>query len=254
MWDPGQYLKYADERGRPFAELVARISAKSPGYVVDLGCGPGNLTARLAERWPDAFVAGVDSSPEMIEKARSVAVPGRLEFLLADLRKWQPHRPVDVLISNATLQWVPRHMDLLPRLVSTLVPGGWLAFQVPGNYAEPSHRILRSLAADERWGLDEIAFPVSHEPIEYAAALAALGCVIDVWETTYLHVLRGVDPVFEWISATGARPVLSALPAQVRPEFVAVYKARLREAYPLRDYGTVLPFRRIFAVAHVPAV
>jgi trans-aconitate 2-methyltransferase len=250
MWDPNQYLKYADERGRPFAELVARVGARAPRHVVDLGCGPGTLTAGLVEHWPSAIVEGVDSSPAMIEKEAAAAVPGRLEFRLADLRQWQPRRPVDVIISNATLQWVPDHLELLPKLVATLAPGGWLAFQVPGNFAGPSHRILRDLAAEKRWGLDEIAFPSSHEPIEYADALAALGCLVDVWETTYMHVLQGSDPVFEWISGTGARPVLAALQPDVRAEFVDIFKVRLREAYPPRHYGTVLPFRRIFAVAH----
>ncbi len=254
MWDPGQYLKYADERGRPFAELIARIPVQDPGYVVDLGCGPGSLTARLLERWPDAVVEGVDSSPEMIEKARATGVASMLDFHLADMRHWQPHRPVDVLISNAALQWVPGHLGLLPKLVGTLAPGGWFAFQVPGNFEQASHRILRDLAADRRWGLGEIEFPSSSEPIDYADALAAVGCHVDVWETTYLHVLPGPDPVFEWISGTGARPVLTALGAQVRADFVAVFKARLRAAYPRRDYGTVLPFRRIFAVAHLPHV
>lgn len=249
MWDPGQYLKYADERGRPFADLISRVAAERPGYVVDLGCGPGNLTATLIRRWPSAYVEGVDSSTEMIEKATTVAVPGRLEFHVGDLRQWEPHRPVDVLVSNATLQWVPDHIRLLPKLVRVLAPGGWLAFQVPGNFSEPSHEILRELAGEPRWGLGDIAFPSSHQPAEYVAALATVGCRVDAWETTYLHILSGADPVFEWISGTGARPVLAALGPEARAEFSAVFKARLREAYPPRNYGTVLPFRRIFAVA-----
>jgi trans-aconitate 2-methyltransferase len=249
MWDPGQYLKYADERGRPFADLISRVAAERPGYVVDLGCGPGNLTATLIDRWPTAYVEGVDSSAEMIEKATAVGVPGRLDFHIGDLRQWEPHRSVDVLVSNATLQWVPDHIRLLPKLVRLLAPDGWLAFQVPGNFGEPSHQILRDLAGDARWGLGDIAFPTSHQPVEYVAALAAAGCRVDVWETTYLHILSGTDPVFEWISGTGARPVLAALGPGARAEFSAVFKARLRGAYPPRDYGTVLPFRRIFAVA-----
>jgi trans-aconitate 2-methyltransferase len=249
MWDPGQYLKYADERGRPFGDLISRVAAERPGYVVDLGCGPGNLTATLIHRWPTADVEGVDSSGEMIEKATAVAVPGRLEFHVGDLRQWEPRRPVDVLVSNAALQWVPDHIRLLPKLVTFLAPGGWLAFQVPGNFCEPSHQILRELAGEARWGLGDIAFPSSHPPVDYAAALAAVGCAVDAWETTYLHILSGADPVFEWISGTGARPVLAALDRRARAEFSAVFKARLREAYPPRDYGTVLPFRRIFTVA-----
>jgi len=249
MWDPAQYLKYADERARPFADLISRVAAERPGYVVDLGCGPGNLTATLLHRWPTAYVEGVDSSAEMIEKATTVAVSGRLEFHLGDLRHWEPRRPVDVLISNATLQWVPDHIRLVPKLVRVLAPGGWLALQVPGNFGEPSHQILRELAGEARWGLGDVVFPSSHRAVEYVAALAAVGCRVDAWETTYLHILSGTDPVFEWISGTGARPVLAALAPGARAEFSAVLKERLREAYPPRHYGTVLPFRRIFAVA-----
>lgn len=249
MWNPGQYLKYADERGRPFLDLVSRVAADTPARVADLGCGPGNLTATLADRWPRAYVEGLDSSAEMIERASTAAIPGRLEFRVGDLREWRPDRPVDVLIANATLQWVPGHLDLLPTLVEALAPGGWLAFQVPGNFGEPSHQILRELAAESRWGLGKVGFPSSHEPVDYADALASLGCTIDVWETTYLHVLVGPDPVFEWISGTGARPVMSALDRDAGAEFAAAFKARLRQAYPRRDYGTILPFRRIFAVA-----
>ena len=147
-WDPERYLTYADERGRPFVELVARVGAERPSSVVDLGCGPGNLTALLRERWPDADIRGLDSSPEMIDKARLVD-PG-ITFDVADLRTWASDAdPVDVLVSNATLQWVPGHLDLLPGLVSRVRPGGWLALQVPGNFEESSHTIRRDLADEE---------------------------------------------------------------------------------------------------------
>ncbi|MBO0774366.1 MAG: methyltransferase domain-containing protein, partial [Actinobacteria bacterium] len=148
MWDPGQYQRFADQRSRPFFELVARVGAADPGYVADLGCGPGNLTAALAERWPGAEITGVDNSPEMIEAAAAEAAvaPGRLSFVLADVRDWQPPRPPDVLVSNAVLQWVPGHLDVLTRWAGMLRPGGWLAFQVPGNFDQPSHAILRELA------------------------------------------------------------------------------------------------------------
>ncbi len=146
-WDPDRYLTYADERGRPFVEMVARVGAASPATVVDLGCGPGNLTTMLRERWPAADIRGLDSSPEMIAQARSVD-PSIL-FDVADLRSWAGEaEPVDVLVSNATLQWLPDHLDLLPALVERVTPGGWFAFQVPGNFEEPSHAIRRDLAAD----------------------------------------------------------------------------------------------------------
>ena len=250
-WDPQHYLTYADERGRPFVELVARVGAAAPTSVVDLGCGPGNLTALLASRWPAARVSGLDSSAEMIASARA-GVPG-VDFEVADLREWRPATPVDVLVSNATLQWVPDHVALLPELVGALAPGGWLAFQVPGNFEEPSHTIRRELAARAPYaahtaGIDS---PASHDPSTYHDALVAAGARdVDVWETTYTHVLSGPDPVFTWVSATGARPTLQALPDGLREQFTVEFTAGLAAAYPVRDDGTVLlPFRRVFAVA-----
>ena len=253
-WDPERYLTYADERGRPFLDLIARIDAADPQRVVDLGCGPGNLTAILAKRWPEADVEGIDSSVEMIERANAQQVPG-VRFEVADLRSWQPMHPVDVLVSNATLQWVPGHLELLPSLVARVAPGGWFAFQVPGNFAEPSHVLLHELAADPRFSphVAGVARPDGHDPQIYLEALLELGCRVDAWETTYLHLLHGEDPVFTWISGTGARPTLQALPDEVRDEFVAEYKQLLRNAYPAGPHGTVLPFRRVFVVAQVPA-
>ncbi|QZY29617.1 methyltransferase domain-containing protein [Nocardioides coralli] len=248
-WDPDRYLAYADERGRPFVELVARVGAEAPADVVDLGCGPGTLTRLLAERWPAARVRGVDASAEMIEAAGR-EVP-ELAWEQADLRDWIDRgEQVDVLLSNATLQWLPDHLDLLPRLVAAVRPEGWLAFQVPGNFDQPSHTIRAELAAQEPYAEHTrgVAVPASHEPADYFAALTAAGCDVDVWETTYLHVLRGEDPVFTWVSGTGARPTLQALPDGLRQDFEADYRARLRAAYPDRGDGVVLPFRRIFAV------
>jgi trans-aconitate 2-methyltransferase len=251
-WDPDRYLTYADERGRPFADLVARVGAADPRTVVDLGCGAGNLTALLAARWPGAEVTGLDSSREMITAARR-DVPD-IGFEIADLRDWSPSEPVDVLVSNATLQWVPGHLDLLPSLVAAVAPGGWFAFQVPGNFDEPSHTIRRDLAALPAYAEHTAgaAHPDSHDPADYYDALAALGCTVDAWETTYLHVLRGPDPVFTWVSGTGARPTLQALPDDLRPRFEGEFKERLAAAYPTRPDGTVLlPFRRVFVVARV---
>lgn len=253
-WDPERYLTYADERGRPFVELVARVGAVAPATVVDLGCGPGNLTALLANRWPGASVTGLDSSAEMIAAARE-RDDDRVRFDVADLRDWTPTEPVDVLVSNATLQWVDGHLDLLPALVAAVRPGGWLAFQVPGNFDEPSHTIRRDLADEAPYAVHtrDLATPGSHDPAVYLEALAALGCAVDAWETTYLHVLSGPDPVFTWVSGTGARPTLAALPDDLRERYVAEFKRRLREAYPDRGHGVVLAFRRVFVVAQVPA-
>jgi trans-aconitate 2-methyltransferase len=249
-WDPAAYLRFSDERFRPFFELTARIAAPDPRHVVDLGCGPGQLTASLADRWPRAQIQGVDNSREMIEMARSQQTD-RVRFELGDVEAWRPSAPVDVLVSNATLQWVPGHRDLLPRLVSSLSENGWLAFQVPGNFDEPSHRLLRSLAADPRFAAatHDVRYPDAVDAETYLGDLAELNCRVDAWETTYLHVLAGEDAVFRWISGTGARPVLQALADEPRQRFVSEYKAALRAAYPSRGYGTVLPFRRVFVVA-----
>ncbi|MBO0892541.1 MAG: trans-aconitate methyltransferase, partial [Acidothermales bacterium] len=183
------------------------------------------------------------------------AVPGRLEFVLADLRAWRPAEPVDVLLSNATLQWVPEHVDLLPGFVGWLAPGGWLAFQVPGNYRAPAHAILSDLRLSPRWR-DQVGAGADrhldvHDPEVYLRTLAGLGCRVDAWETTYLHVLPGEDPVLDWIKGTGLRPVLAALGDADRAEFLGEYGGRLREAFPREPWGTILPFRRIFVVAQL---
>lgn len=258
-WNPSTYLQFADERSRPFIDLLARVSADDPQHVVDLGCGPGQLTAGLVDRWPRADVLGVDSSVDMIDRAREHHRP-RLRFALADLRTWQPETALDVVISNATLQWVPDHRALLPALVRWLHPGGWLAFAVPGNFAEPSHALLRELAAEPPYAeaTAGVRFPSSHDPEDYLADLEDLGCTVDAWESTYLHVLPGPDPVFRWISGTGARPVLQALSVEQRARFVPEYQRRLRAAHPpLSGEGetarTVLRFRRVFVVARTPA-
>lgn len=253
-WDPERYLTYAGERARAFVDLQARVGATAPARVVDLGCGPGGLTRLLAERWPGAEVLGIDSSADMIARAEPT---GRLTFEVGDLRDWRPAEPVDVLLSNATLQWVPDHLELLPRLVGHVAPGGWWALQVPGNQGAPSHALLADLAAEAPYAEHVAGVPgiVSHDPTTYLRALLDLGCEVDAWETTYLHVLPVTDdpdPVFTWVSGSGARPVLQALPDELRPDFEAEYRARLRAAYPERDGVVVLPFRRVFAVAQRP--
>ncbi len=251
-WDPARYLAFADERGRPFVELVARIAHLAdtgPREVVDLGCGPGNLTDLLAERWPDARVTGLDSSPAMIATARERG--SHVAYVVGDLREWRAERPVDVLVSNATLQWVPDHLDLLPRLVDALAPGGVLAFQVPGNLDQPSHLVRHALAAEEPYAAHTrgAPYPQAHDAATYLRTLQDLDCDVDAWETTYLHVLRGPDPVFAWTTGTGARPTIAALPDDLRPRFEEELRRRLRAAYPDDGQGVVLPFRRVFAVA-----
>jgi trans-aconitate 2-methyltransferase len=250
VWSPATYLQFADERSRPFWDLVARVGARDPSTVVDLGCGPGALTAGLRDRWPSAHVVGIDSSPQMIEAAQQHRRDG-VDFVVGDVADWRPERRVDVVVSNATLQWVPGHRLLLPALLANVVPSGWFAFAVPGNFAEPTHQLLRELAADARFArfTEHLLFPSSYDPHVYYDDLHGLGCVVDAWESTYLHLLTGPDPVYRWISGTGARPVLQSLPEELRPEFVADYQSLLRAAYPETSYGTLLPFRRVFVVA-----
>lgn len=254
-WDPQQYTRYADERGRPFLDLVARVGASAPRRVVDVGCGPGALTALLAQRWPAALVEGIDSSPDMIDAAgplRSV----RLSFRVADAAQWEPPADLDVIISNATLQWVPDHFPVVERWAEALPPGGWLAVQVPGNFGSPSHTLMRELAESARWR-SVLGGVLRHRdavgtPEQYAALLLGCGLAVDVWETTYLHVLSGADPVLEWVRGTGLRPVLAALSPADQAAFEAEYAAALRDAYPQTEQGTLFPFRRIFAVAERP--
>ncbi len=254
LWDPEQYRAFASERDRPFFELVAQIHADAPARVTDLGCGNGALTLTLARRWPGARIDAIDSSPEMIADAAAAGYDDRVRFAVGDVAAWKPEAPQDVIVSNAVLQWVPEHRDLLPRWVGELTPGGWLAFQVPGNFDQPSHVILRELCASARWRdrLDGVlrADPVGG-PEEYLSLLAGTGCRVNAWETTYAQVLAGADPVLEWVKGTALRPVLTVL-GQDSPDaaaFLAEYGARLREAYPPTPHGTVFPFRRVFAVA-----
>ena len=252
-WDPAAYLRHADERSRPFHDLLARVDAQDPARVVDLGCGPGGLTRDLAERWPSAHVLGVDSSAEMIERAARYAVPGRCEFVQGDVREWTSDRPVDVVVSNATLQWVPDHRALLPRWVEGLAPDGWLAFQVPANFDAPSHLLLRELATSPRFktlleGVLRHSDAVE-QPQTYLETLAGAGCSVDVWQTTYLHVLPGEDAVLGWVRGTALRPVLDALGPADTHEFIAAYTSELRRAYPRGAHGTVFAFRRTFVVA-----
>jgi trans-aconitate 2-methyltransferase len=266
-WDPARYERYADERSRPFFDLTARIDADAPRAVVDLGCGPGGLTATLAQRWPHAEVIGIDSSPEMIAAASAAAAevvpagpvtgaPGRLRFELGDLATWHPTATTDVVISNAALQWVPTHRELVRRWCGELPAGAWLAWQVPGNFGAPSHVLMRELAESAAWR-DRLHGVLRHDDAtdlaeRYLELLQNAGLHGDAWETTYLHVLQGEDPVLDWVRGTGLRPVLQALSPEDAAAFEADYAAALRDAYPVGPQGTVYPFRRVFAVGRVP--
>ncbi|HWF82345.1 MAG TPA: trans-aconitate 2-methyltransferase [Streptosporangiaceae bacterium] len=256
MWDPNQYRQFGDERSRAFYELISRIGATDPQSVADIGCGPGELTVELCRRWPNADVAGVDSSAEMIAAAREVLAAAGAEgprprFEHMDARDWKPAGHLDVIVSNAMLQWVPDHESLLVKWVDYLADGGWLAFQVPANHDEPTHRLLRELARTDRWSDKLSAVALTRQAANPADYLDLLGasCAVDAWETTYLHVLTGEDPVLRWISGTGLRPVITALVGAEREEFLTEYGGLLRQAYPQASYGTAFPFRRVFVVA-----
>jgi trans-aconitate 2-methyltransferase len=250
-WDPERYLAFGDHRTRPAVDLLARIPLTAPGRIADLGCGPGNSTALLAERWPGAEVLGLDSSSEMLAKARASGV--RASWAEADIAEWTPTAPFHVIFANAVLQWLPDHATLLPRLFDQVAPWGVLALQMPRNFGAPSHVLLREVAAGAPWA-ERVRPRLPEEPVGppgwYYDLLAPAAAGIDIWETEYLHVLDGDDPVLAWTRSTALRPVQAALDADELREFEAEYGRRLRAAYPERPDGrTLFPFRRLFIVA-----
>ncbi|ONI76894.1 trans-aconitate methyltransferase [Actinosynnema sp. ALI-1.44] len=250
MWDPDKYLTFADHRARPFYELIARIQADSPRRVVDLGCGPGNLTTVLGQRWPTAAIEAFDSSQEMVDAARERGINAHV----GDVATWQPRPDTDVVVTNAVLQWVPGHPDMLRRWAKELPSGAWIAMQVPGNFDGPSHNLIRELVA-RSWSsrlADVNLRPVDAvlTPTGYADLFD--GCEVDTWETTYTQVLTGDDPVLEWVTGTALRPIKAALTDNEWARFRAELAPALREVYPRRADGrTWYPFRRVFAVVRV---
>lgn len=249
MWDPNTYLDFADERGRPFHELLARIGAVNPRRVVDIGCGPGNLTETLRHRWPEAEITAFDSSPAMIEQARARGLNARV----TDVRDWTPKPDDEVLISNAVLQWVPTWRAVLRGWLDAAGPGTWIALQVPGNLDAPSHQHIRELAAQPRWRgpLADVELRAANPttPTELGELFLDAGWRPDVWESTYLQRLSGPDPVLAWISGTALRPIRQALSDADFERFRAELAPSLRAAYPRgTDGGTWFPFRRVFGV------
>ncbi|HEY8242492.1 MAG TPA: methyltransferase domain-containing protein [Casimicrobiaceae bacterium] len=259
-WNPQRYLEFADLRLRPAVDLLARVPASAPRAVADLGCGAGNVTKLLAERWPGAAIIGVDSSRPMLDKARgALAGASNVRFEERDLATWTPDAPVDVVYSNAALHWLDRHADLFPRLMTTLAPGGVLAVQMPSNFGTPSHASVAAIAQSERWRArigDLVREAPVDDPVQYVRWLAPASASLDVWETTYQQRLAprddGEHPVVAFVSGTWLVPYFERLADDPpsREAFLREYRERIARAFPPEADGTTLfPFRRLFMVA-----
>lgn len=257
-WDPQQYERFGDHRTRPFFDLLGRVGATNPQRVIDLGCGNGPTTLALAERWPAATVVGVDSSADMLDRARDLDRDHRVQWEQGDIADWSvdPSGRPDVVITNAALQWVPSHREAIARWLDQLAPGGWFAMQVPGNFDAPSHRIIREVAGAQPDGERLLAnyrmtSPVD-DPERYADLLAERCVYVDAWETTYLQLLDPESaqehPVLEWVKGTALRPLLDQLDTAGQERLLADLRPALAEAYPRRSYGVPFAFRRVFAV------
>jgi trans-aconitate 2-methyltransferase len=251
-WDPDQYARYRAYRARPANDLLAQIPHDlDVRDIWDLGCGPGEQAVELKRRFPQARVHGLDSSVSMLEKAR--ALDASIDWLLADVATWAPAAPPDLIFTNAALHWLPDHAALFPRLMRTLRSGGVFACQMPLSYDAPQHVALRETAADGPWaerlqGIDGVKR--LGRPEDYYAWLSPFSAGVDVWTTTYLHVLEGDDPVFEWMLGSGSRPFLEALTEPERTAFSDAYRAALSRVFPRRPDGTtLLPFERLFLTA-----
>ncbi len=249
-WSPSLYRRFEDERTRPARDLLAQVPLEAPRAAVDVGCGPGNSTELLLERWPDAKVIGLDSSPAMLEEAAK-RLP-KAQFVLGDANVWTPEPGTDLVFANATYQWIPDHLTQLPKVLAALPPGGCLAVQMPDNLAEPTHQLMRETAAAGPWaerlkGVSRAALP---PPRIYYDALKPLATHLDIWHTIYNHVLDDAHAVVDWVRSTGLRPFLDPLNESERTEFLARYEERVARAYPAAADGKVLlRFPRIFIVA-----
>jgi len=252
-WDPGEYMRFGDERTRPSVDLAARIAVESPARVIDLGCGPGNSTRVLRARWPTARVIGLDSSSDMVEAARASQPDG--EWVLAGIEDWSADEPYDVVFSNAALQWVPDHGVLVERLFASVAPGGALAFQIPSITFAAVQVLIRDIALEGPWA-PRMAGPLGELTMEapghYYDHLAPLARPVDIWETEYSHVMDSASAIVEWIASTGLRPFLAALGSEGETRaFLAELHARVAQTYPPQRDGRVLfPFKRTFVVAY----
>ena len=254
MWDPDIYLAFGDLRTRPALELASRCGQVGDGLIYDLGCGPGNSTQILASLFPQARLVGVDSSVDMLDRARQEG-PSGADWVQADLNNWAAPVRAELIFSNATYQWLDGHDQLFPALLGGLRPGGRLAIQMPQNFAAPSHVLMRKIASDGLFR-DKLQDLLRHDPVgsrqDYYDLLAPRAASIDIWETEYAQILEGDDPVFDWVSGTALRPLMGALNEEEQSQFASAYKSALRKAYPKRADGkTLFPFRRIFMVVEV---
>jgi trans-aconitate 2-methyltransferase len=252
-WNAAHYLKFGDERTRPAADLAAQIRLENPREIVDLGCGPGNSTRVVQNRWPQAKIVGVDSSAAMIDEARLSAAD--IEWQLADIATWQPARTFDLVFSNAALQWLPDHGELMPRLFSFVAPGGALAFQVPSKIYATVTTLILEISCDPAWTdrMDAPRNSLSRESPEfYYDCLVGQASKLDIWETEYQHVLASPSAIIDWMASTGLRPYLAALNSEEeRTAFLSRLQERVDAAYSRRVDGKVLfPFRRTFLIAY----
>ncbi|HAY42355.1 MAG TPA: trans-aconitate 2-methyltransferase [Micrococcaceae bacterium] len=256
-WDPSKYTEFADYRGRPYEDLLGQLDGITPRRVVDLGCGPGNKTSLLAQRWPAAQVTGLDSSPEMIAKAQDTVQLPNLDFELVDARQWHPDHEVDLLFSNAMLQWLPEHRELLKTWLHELRTGAYIAIQVPGNFGSASHTVMRQVADSAKWA-DRLSGVLRHddavsEPEIYQKLLLEAGFQANVWETAYHQVMVGDEPILNWVRGTALLPVKAALTEEDYLDFEADYSREVSTHYlsfagPDGSQLTNFPFRRIFMV------
>jgi trans-aconitate 2-methyltransferase len=251
-WNPSQYLKFDDERTRPCRDLVARIQLKNPRRIIDLGCGPGNSTQVLAERWPDAQITGLDSSEQMIRNATE-KYPHQ-NWALGDIPQWSAREPFDLVFSNAAYNWVPDHARVMPHLLQQVAPGGVFAFQVPANINAPAHELMRSTASSDKWRShfpEKIREWYAHDLAFYYETLVDDSSHLDLWTTEYQHILNGPEAIVEWYKGTGLRPFLDHLADEnARRSFLADYLKEIEKAFPRRKDGRVLfPFQRLFVIA-----
>jgi trans-aconitate 2-methyltransferase len=252
-WNPALYSRFEDERTRPAAELLARVTLEAPGDVVDLGCGPGNSTELLVERYRAARIVGIDTSQKMLASARQ-RLP-TIAFEQGDIAEWTPPQPIDLAYANASLQWIPDHERLMPRLLASLAPGGVLAVQMPDNLDQPTHVLMRETAAEPRFAPsigDASKLRARILSAEHYYDLLSTGAEVDVWRTTYHHRMDDAAAIVQWVSATGLKPFVDALSPELQVQYLAEYERRIDDAYPARSDGKrLLAFPRLFIVARL---